>query len=42
MSRVNKAYYTGVRKGEILGIRWSQINMDEWMIALRPTTQKAA
>jgi integrase len=34
------AYYTGARKGEILALRWSQIDMPEQKVTLEPGTTK--
>ena len=34
------AYYTGCRKGEVLSLRWGQIDLNERIIRLDPGTTK--
>lgn len=34
------AYYTGCRKGEILGLRWSQVDLSERVVRLEPGETK--
>lgn len=37
---VTMAYYTGMRKEEILGLKWEQVNLKERMITLKPQDTK--
>jgi len=37
---ITYAYYTGCRKGEILRLRWTQIDLDERVIRLEPGETK--
>ena len=34
------AYFTGCRKGEILALRWSQVDLDERVVRLEPGETK--
>ena len=37
---ITAAYYTGMRKGELLGLRWNQVNLHERTIQLHPQETK--